>query len=265
MSENKKLEQNEMQSIEELRNQSTDLIFQFGQVEMETMITKKRLSELENSLKEKVYEAGDIAVEKAFEDAAIFGDANVKVNLLTAEQYAAKGFEESEGVFVQKAGEIFINTDILRTTKSQNVVVHEVGHKLVLGALKDTAGNLTPNGERILTEFRELIPEQQKKIVEDALSKNYGNKSRKEQLEEFFTVFSEKLADGQIQLGAGGKAISRFCISYISPILPVLLITTISCSLLYPYSHLLYLFIRLRTLGLIWFFKTLYKLCSYIT
>jgi hypothetical protein len=42
MSENKKLEQNEMQSIEELRNQSTDLIFQFGQVEMETMITKKR-------------------------------------------------------------------------------------------------------------------------------------------------------------------------------------------------------------------------------
>ncbi len=170
---------------------------------------RERLSELENSLKEKVNEAGDIAVEKAFSDAAIFGDANVKVNLLTAEQYAAKGFEESEGVFVQKAGEIFINTDILRTTKSQNVVVHEVGHKLVLGALKDTAGNLTPNGERILTEFRELIPEQQKKIVEDALSKNYKNKSRKEQLEEFFTIFSEKLADGQIQLGAGGKAISE--------------------------------------------------------
>ena len=49
MSENKQLEQNEMQSIEELRNQSTDLIFQFGQVEMETMITKKRLLELETA------------------------------------------------------------------------------------------------------------------------------------------------------------------------------------------------------------------------
>ena len=49
MSENKKLEQNEMQSIEELRNQSTDLIFQFGQVEMEIMITSKRLEELQNA------------------------------------------------------------------------------------------------------------------------------------------------------------------------------------------------------------------------
>ena len=49
MSEKKVLEQNEMQSIEELRNQSTDLIFQFGQVEMEIMITSKRLEELQNA------------------------------------------------------------------------------------------------------------------------------------------------------------------------------------------------------------------------
>tara|TARA_R110001592_G_scaffold25891_1_gene97817 strand:+ start:590 stop:862 length:273 start_codon:yes stop_codon:yes gene_type:complete len=46
MTENKQLEKNEMQSIEELRNQSTDLIFQFGQIEMEIMITSKRLEEL---------------------------------------------------------------------------------------------------------------------------------------------------------------------------------------------------------------------------
>ena len=49
MSEKKVLEQNEMQSIEELRNQSTDLIFQFGQVEMEMMIVQKRLEELQNA------------------------------------------------------------------------------------------------------------------------------------------------------------------------------------------------------------------------
>jgi len=49
MPEKKVLEQNEMQSIEELRNQSTDLIFQFGQVEMEIMITSKRLEELQNA------------------------------------------------------------------------------------------------------------------------------------------------------------------------------------------------------------------------
>ena len=49
MPENKKLEQNEMQSIEELRNQSTDLIFQFGQVEMEMMIVQKRLEELKTA------------------------------------------------------------------------------------------------------------------------------------------------------------------------------------------------------------------------
>tara|TARA_R100001460_G_scaffold101810_1_gene145937 strand:- start:13 stop:285 length:273 start_codon:yes stop_codon:yes gene_type:complete len=52
MPENKVLEQNEMQSIEELRNQSTDLIFQFGQVEMETMITQKRLEELKTAKSE---------------------------------------------------------------------------------------------------------------------------------------------------------------------------------------------------------------------
>ena len=49
MAETKKLEQQEMQSIEDLRNQSTDLIFQFGQVEMEIMITSKRLEELQNA------------------------------------------------------------------------------------------------------------------------------------------------------------------------------------------------------------------------
>tara|TARA_R100001126_G_scaffold95917_1_gene67880 strand:- start:2497 stop:2769 length:273 start_codon:yes stop_codon:yes gene_type:complete len=49
MAEKKVLAQQEMQSIEELRNQSTDLIFRFGQVEMETMITQKRLTELETA------------------------------------------------------------------------------------------------------------------------------------------------------------------------------------------------------------------------
>lgn len=49
MSEKTVLEQKEMQSIEDLRNQSTDLIFQFGQVEMEILITSKRLEELKTA------------------------------------------------------------------------------------------------------------------------------------------------------------------------------------------------------------------------
>jgi chromosome segregation ATPase len=49
MSEKKVLEQKEMQSIEDLRNQSTDLIFQFGQVEMEILITQNRLEELKTA------------------------------------------------------------------------------------------------------------------------------------------------------------------------------------------------------------------------
>jgi L-lactate utilization protein LutC len=49
MSEKKVLEQEEMKSIEDLRNQSTDLIFQFGQVEMEILITEKRLEQLKTA------------------------------------------------------------------------------------------------------------------------------------------------------------------------------------------------------------------------
>ena len=52
MPEKKVLEKNEMQSIEKMGNQSTDLIFQFGQVEMETMITQKRLEELKTAKSE---------------------------------------------------------------------------------------------------------------------------------------------------------------------------------------------------------------------
>lgn len=48
MSENKVITPEELKSVEELRSSSTDLIFEFGQVEMEIMMTEKRLTELKS-------------------------------------------------------------------------------------------------------------------------------------------------------------------------------------------------------------------------
>ena len=161
---------------------------------------KAKLEELKIKLQEQENNASDLAEARAIEKAAFFGDANVKVNILTGKDYKDKGYEPSEGVFIQKSGEIDININKIRETKSQNIVVHEVGHKIVLNQLKDLNGNLTSSGERILTQFKELIPQQQRKIVESALKRNYKNDSKSKQLEEFFTIFSEKFADGEIIL-----------------------------------------------------------------
>lgn len=48
MSQNKVISTEELESIKSLRNSSTDLIFEFGQVELEIMMTEKRLTELKN-------------------------------------------------------------------------------------------------------------------------------------------------------------------------------------------------------------------------
>lgn len=48
MSEKQVITQEELKSVETLRNSSTDLIFEFGQVELEIMMTEKRLTELKN-------------------------------------------------------------------------------------------------------------------------------------------------------------------------------------------------------------------------
>jgi len=48
MSETKVITQEELKSIEELRGKSTDLIFEFGQTEMEIMMTEKRLTDLKS-------------------------------------------------------------------------------------------------------------------------------------------------------------------------------------------------------------------------
>ena len=90
--------------------------------------------------------------------------------------------------------------DQLKNTQSQNVVVHEVGHKIALNQLKDLDGNLTSSGKRMLEGFKELVPKEQRKIIEKALGKNYNELPKDKQLEEFFTIFSEKLADGEIVL-----------------------------------------------------------------
>ena len=39
---------------------------------------------------------------KAIKDAALFGDANVKVNMLSGKEYEAMGFEKSESCFLSK-------------------------------------------------------------------------------------------------------------------------------------------------------------------
>ena len=162
---------------------------------------KQRLLELKDKLANEIpNQATALTEAKAIKDAALFGDANVKVNMLSGKEYEAMGFEKSEAVFEQKGGEIFLNMDILRNTKSQNVVVHEVGHKIALNQLKDLDGELTSSGKRMLEGFRDLVPKEQRKLIEKALSKNYKDKSKDKQLEEFFTIFSEKMADGEIVL-----------------------------------------------------------------
>ena len=161
---------------------------------------KQRLLELKDKLGDQQNQATVLTEAKAIKDAALFGDANVKVNILSGKEYSALGFEKSEGVFEQKGGEIYINMDQLKNTQSQNVVVHEVSHKIVLNQLKNLDGELTSSGKRILEGFQELVPKEQRKLIEGALSKNYKDKSKDKQLEEFFTIFSEKFADGEIVL-----------------------------------------------------------------
>ena len=168
--------------------------------ELQVEKLKQRLVELKDKLGEQQNQATALTEAKAIKDAALFGDANVKVSMLSGKEYEAMGFEKSEAVFEQKGGEIFLNMDILRNTKSQNVVVHEVGHKIVLNQLKNLDGNLTSSGKRMLEGFRDLVPKEQRKLIEKALSKNYKDKSKDKQLEEFFTIFSEKMADGEIVL-----------------------------------------------------------------
>ena len=168
--------------------------------ELQVEKLKQRLVELREKLGEQQNQATALTEAKAIKDAALFGDANVKVNILSGKEYSALGFEKSEGVFEQKGGEIYINMDQLKNTQSQNVVVHEVGHKIALNQLKDLDGNLTSSGKRMLEGFRELVPKEQRKIIEKALGKNYNKLPKDKQLEEFFTIFSEKLADGEIIL-----------------------------------------------------------------
>lgn len=83
MSEKQVITQEEMKSIETLRNSSTDLIFEFGQVEMEIMMTEKRLTELRSyktTLETKYKELQDeeTAVVKSLNDKYGAGTLNIE-------------------------------------------------------------------------------------------------------------------------------------------------------------------------------------------
>ena len=171
---------------------------------------EEKLKEIENTFNSQAKEGAELALKKTVADAALFGEANVKINLLSSKEYEAEGFEKSEAAFYgEKGGEIFVNMDMLKNTKSPNVIGHEIGHRTVLGTLKGTDGKLTVTGRRILTEFKELLTPQQRKIVEEALSESYKDKSKDIQLEEFYTIFSEKLYNGEIVISGGGKVIKN--------------------------------------------------------
>ena len=62
--------------------------------ELQVEKLKQRLVELREKLGEQQNQATVLTEAKAIKDAALFGDANVKVNILSGKEYSALGFEK---------------------------------------------------------------------------------------------------------------------------------------------------------------------------
>ena len=167
-----------------------------------------RFQELQENLNGLQTEAGNYTLKQAVADKAALGTADVKVNLLSAKEYKEKGFEESEAVFNIQNGEIFYNIDAIKSSKNTSAVAHEVAHKSALNLFKDLNGEITPEGRKILEQFKDLIPPDQIKIIDERVSKSYKDKNKDQQLEEYFAIFSERVSNGQIEI-PGAKILGK--------------------------------------------------------
>jgi hypothetical protein len=121
---------------------------------------------------------------------------NLKLNdKLTRQEILEKYGEEAANSngFIE-GNEIIINTEVAKTTGIEGANVGN--HELLHGILKSSGVNIKEN---LITDFLNIIGKNNEAVIQQRIDDNYTAEYMKNNLDEYFTIFSDAIETGDIK------------------------------------------------------------------
>ena len=118
--------------------------------------------------------------------------------------YDESGFKEEDVkgriAFTDKDGNKIINREFALEQRNFTPVTHEIPHSILKDSFKDSQGNVTPEGIKMIDGVLEnLTPRQRRVLDEELLSRYEVGESKEKWYEENITVLAELIKRGEIQ------------------------------------------------------------------
>ena len=181
-------------TLENIENEINSIIDQYANVDRRTSdvrARKKVAGEVRAKVAERDFQANMAFAKKHSE---LYG---LKFTELTQEE-VKKRFENTENSdLINSLGgiigdEIIINKDLAKTrVYGDNVGNHELLH----GIIKASKANIT---QETINDFLNIIGEKNKAKIQERIDKNYTPEYMAENLDEYFTIFSDAIANEEI-------------------------------------------------------------------
>jgi len=129
-----------------------------------------------------------------------FGE-KIKLEELTPEEWKSLKLDKgAEGQF--RDNTLYINTDLAKSRKANSVASHELLHAVLKNSFKNPNGTITAEGIGIIDSFKEMLPPDQQRLINDRIKDNYskdGVVPKERYYEEYLNAFVDGIKRGEIQ------------------------------------------------------------------
>ena len=114
----------------------------------------------------------------------------------TNKEFVEKFGKEKDGVdaFIDKAGQIYINKEAAKETGAFSAPQHELLHRILNNQFSDKT-----QVDKLVNDFKDSLSKDELTLLEKRVTENYDSKYLKENPDEYFTVYSSMIKEGDIK------------------------------------------------------------------
>tara|TARA_R110002020_G_scaffold64375_3_gene170810 strand:+ start:26024 stop:36031 length:10008 start_codon:yes stop_codon:yes gene_type:complete len=176
-------------------------------IELEKASKKEYMDLIQSEVKDvsdKTYEQDVVEtkdlIDQINEQGGFFGDKIELKEVSETDWRKLKLDPGAEGQF--RDNTLYINKDVALRRQANSVASHELLHALLKNSFKNPNGTITEGGMKIIDSFREMLPPEQQKLINDRISEQYAKDQtvpKDKYYEEYLNAFVDGIKRGTIQ------------------------------------------------------------------
>jgi len=180
---------------------------EIDKIELEQASKKEYMDLIQSEVKDvsdKTYEQDVVdtkdLIDQINEQGGFFGDKIELKEVSETEWRKLKLDPEAEGQF--RDNTLYVNKDVALRKQANSVASHELLHALLKNSFKNPNGTITEGGMKIIDSFREMLPPEQQKLINDRISEQYAKDQtvpKDRYYEEYLNAFVDGIKRGTIQ------------------------------------------------------------------